>query len=131
MIMRNLYRLLLRLHPVEFRERFAEELLWSYDKALPQLGSPRICADGLLSLIRQWFQWLNFAVILAVCAGAFIPLYFAAVALRHAMPRGPQWDKLDPQLGFLILVATAIVLALCFTMIFAVLFFQFSRKRRT
>ena len=131
MIVRTLYRFLLRLHPAAFRERFAEELLWIYDKSLPQQGSPRLCADGLLSLLRQWFQQVNFAEILIACGGAFIPPYIASVALRHAMPRGPQWDELDPQLGFLILAATAILLALCFTMIFAVLFFQFSRKRRT
>ena len=128
--MRNLYRFLLRMHPATFRERFAEELLWIYDESLPQHGSPRLCADGFVSLLRQWFQQLNFVVILTACAGAFVPFYIASVVLRHAMPRGPQWAELDPQLGFLILAATAILLALCFTLIFAVLFFQYSRKRR-
>ena len=129
MIMRTLYRFLLRVHPRAFRERFAEELLWIYDKSLPQQGSPRLCADGLASLVRQWLRQVNFVVVLAACAGAFIPPYIASVALRHATPRGPQWDELDPRLGFLILAATAILLALCFTLIFAVLFFQFSGKR--
>ena len=127
--MRTIYRFLLRLHPAAFRERFAEDLLWIYDESLPQQGSPRLCADGLISLVRQWLQQVNFVMVLVACAGALIPPYIVSVMFRHATPRGPRWDQLDPRLGFLILAATAILLALCFTLLFAVLFFQFSRKR--
>jgi D-alanyl-D-alanine carboxypeptidase len=51
---RSLYRLLLKLHPVAFRERFAEEMLWIFDEASATHGTPRLFADAFVSLMRQW-----------------------------------------------------------------------------
>jgi hypothetical protein len=47
---RRLYRLLLRLHPQAFRERFAQEMLWIFDQA----HQPTFhLLDAALSLVRQ------------------------------------------------------------------------------
>lgn len=51
---RSLYRLLLNLHPPAFRERFAAEMLWIFDEAAATQGVPRLFADALVSLMRQW-----------------------------------------------------------------------------
>jgi len=51
---RALYRLLLKLHPPAFRERFAEEMLWIFDEAAATQGAARLFADAFVSLLRQW-----------------------------------------------------------------------------
>jgi Haem-binding uptake, Tiki superfamily, ChaN len=50
---RAFYRFLLRLHPVAFRERFMDEMLWIFDETAEE-GGLRAFADGLSSLVRQW-----------------------------------------------------------------------------
>jgi hypothetical protein len=53
-MMRSLYRLLLRLHPYEFRQEFAGEMLWIFDEARATVGVLPMFADALESLARQW-----------------------------------------------------------------------------
>jgi hypothetical protein len=53
-IFRALYRLLLKLHPPAFRERFAAEMLWIFDEAAATQGVSRLFADAFVSLLRQW-----------------------------------------------------------------------------
>jgi hypothetical protein len=48
---RRLYRLLLRLHPRRFRERYADEMLWIFDESG---GGGRLLGDAAASLVRQW-----------------------------------------------------------------------------
>ena len=48
-----LYRLLLRLHPVEFRERFAEEMQWIFEEAACRWSVASLMTDAGLSLARQ------------------------------------------------------------------------------
>ena len=50
-----LYRLLLRLHPSEFRERFAPEMTLNLEETAPTERSPRLLLDCFVSLLRQWF----------------------------------------------------------------------------
>jgi hypothetical protein len=50
---RLLYRFLLNLHPREFREEFAAEMLWIFDEAGESLGALPLFADALKSLGRQ------------------------------------------------------------------------------
>jgi hypothetical protein len=52
-MIRILYRSLIRLHPPEFNERFAEEMLWIFDECdrKEHLG---LLGDGFVSLLRQW-----------------------------------------------------------------------------
>jgi hypothetical protein len=51
---RILYRLLLRLHPRDFREEFAGEMLWIFDEAGRSFGALPLFADAVESLVRQW-----------------------------------------------------------------------------
>ena len=49
---RGVYRLLLGMHPLEFRCRFGPEMLWIYDE-LPESNRGALMVDGLVSLLRQ------------------------------------------------------------------------------
>lgn len=49
-----LYGLLIRLHPSEFRERFAEEMRWIFEEAAGKWGITSLMADAGISLGRQW-----------------------------------------------------------------------------
>ena len=51
---RTVYRCLLRLHPADFRDQFAEEMLWIFDEAAAAVGTMPLLADVLASLARQW-----------------------------------------------------------------------------
>jgi hypothetical protein len=53
MIARRIYQVLLRLHPIAFRERFAEEMLWIFDETVNETGLSRLCADATFSLFKQ------------------------------------------------------------------------------
>ena len=50
----RLYRLLLRLHPVAFREEFAHDMALDFEEALHTFGLTRLIADAASSLARQW-----------------------------------------------------------------------------
>jgi hypothetical protein len=47
------YRLILRIHPFSFRERFADEMLWIFDEECQRGAVTRVLCDGVLSLVRQ------------------------------------------------------------------------------
>ncbi len=49
---RMTYRLILRVHPGPFRERFGEEMLWIFDEEC-QRSAGRLLLDGALSAVRQ------------------------------------------------------------------------------
>jgi hypothetical protein len=53
-MLRLIYRILIRLHPANFREQHGAEMLCIFDESAPQ-ESRRLISDGLLSIIRQWF----------------------------------------------------------------------------
>ncbi|WP_446744978.1 hypothetical protein [Silvibacterium acidisoli] len=53
---RAFYRLLLVLHPAQFREEFSAEILRDFDEILTLQGPSALFADALLSLARQWTQ---------------------------------------------------------------------------
>jgi hypothetical protein len=53
MIKRRIYRLLLRLHPPAFRERFADEMLWLFDETLRDAGLFKLYTDAAYSLVKQ------------------------------------------------------------------------------
>ena len=69
---RSLYRILIALHPVRFRDRFGDEMLCIFDEA-GRDRAPRLFADAVLSLLRQWLLRSNLwkiasgAVISRVC----------------------------------------------------------------
>ena len=51
-MIRFLYVCLLRLHPRQFRQRFAGEMLWIFDQAVEIRD--RLVTDAVVSLWRQW-----------------------------------------------------------------------------
>ena len=53
-MIRVLYRWLLWLHPAEFEERFAEDMLWIFDLRRADEMGFALLLDCLLSLGRQW-----------------------------------------------------------------------------
>ena len=53
MIARNVYRLLLSLHPPAFRERFASEMLWVFDQTVADEGVLSLLADVAFSFFKQ------------------------------------------------------------------------------
>ena len=48
-----LYRLLVRLHPAEFRERFADEMQWIFEEPAGKWGVTSLVTDAGISLARQ------------------------------------------------------------------------------
>ncbi len=52
--MRTLYPLLVRLHPLAFRERFGPEMLLIFEEAGNGWGSGSLLVDATVSLLRQW-----------------------------------------------------------------------------
>jgi hypothetical protein len=54
MMLRFLYRCVLRAHPAYFRQRFADEMLSIYDQAEGKLSAAKLLVDGVISLLRQW-----------------------------------------------------------------------------
>ena len=50
---RLLYRLLLRLHPADFRNRFGEEMLWIFDLSSSTAEAAYILCDGARSVFMQ------------------------------------------------------------------------------
>lgn len=51
---RSLYRWLVCLHPLAFRQRFAEEMLCTFEEAAQERKAAGLFADAFLSLMRQW-----------------------------------------------------------------------------
>jgi hypothetical protein len=54
MMLRRIYRCVLRLHPPGFRIRFGDEILSIFDQAKGRLYGFRLLMDSMLSLVRQW-----------------------------------------------------------------------------
>src|SRR5437879_11887669 len=54
MMLRFIYRGVLRAHPSWFRRRFADEMLSIFDQTQGPLAAGRVIADGMISLLGQW-----------------------------------------------------------------------------
>jgi len=54
MMLRFLYRGVLRAHPSWFRRRFADEMLAIFDQTQGPSAASRLLGDGMISLLRQW-----------------------------------------------------------------------------
>jgi D-alanyl-D-alanine carboxypeptidase len=83
---RSLYRLLLKLHPPAFRQRFAAEMLWIFDEAAAAQGVPRLFADAFVSLLRQW---------VARPESWHMPLAAAATPASGGSPTSFQWRPFE------------------------------------
>lgn len=72
---RQLYIILLALHPARFRCRFAFEMLAIFDEASTQGSKLPLLADGVLSLVRQWARPYRPVGSAAVSTGAGVPVF--------------------------------------------------------
>ncbi|MBV9762689.1 MAG: hypothetical protein JO340_19165 [Acidobacteriaceae bacterium] len=83
-MIRAAYRGLLWLHPAEFEERFAEEMLWIFDLKRPRELGAALLLDCFVSLFRQWIAYppvrifaigllVNYA--LALCSAVYVWMY--------------------------------------------------------
>jgi hypothetical protein len=88
-MMRSVYRSLLWLHPPAFRRRFAGEMLWIFDEAVPAEGPARLLFDGTCSLVRQWLVGCGAWKILAGALGAFLQYIAIAPLLVSMVSREP------------------------------------------
>lgn len=87
-MMRAVYRGLLWLHPGEFEERFAEEMLWIFDlRPSSELGIS-LLLDCFVSLCRQWFA---FPPVRTFAMGLFVNgmLALCSVVCAWKFPPGP------------------------------------------
>ena len=83
MMVRGLYRCLIRLHPAAFRLQFQEEMSWIFDHAVGTWGAASLVADAITSLSRQWLlrsglcKWaaagIAGIVLLIIAFGSFLP----------------------------------------------------------
>jgi len=83
MMGRALYRLFVRLHPVSFRVRFEEEMIFVFDEAESSWGAAFLVGDAARSVVRQWlgdqdvWRWIAASaagiLLLAIAFGSFLP----------------------------------------------------------
>jgi hypothetical protein len=87
---RYLYRTLILLHPREFRDCFADEMLWIYDETnLLPFSGVSLVADAAASLARQWvIGQAAWKIPVSLLGGM---LYFM-LALSLLVPHVPQFD---------------------------------------
>ncbi len=52
-LLREVYGLMVRMHPALFRDRFGEEMLWIFDEERRERGARRLLWDGARSVVRQ------------------------------------------------------------------------------
>jgi hypothetical protein len=97
---RSLYRFLLSLHPREFREEFAGEMLWIFDEAANTMGPGPLLADAVVSLARQWLvrsgAW-PYAVSLVVNGTLLTVLFLGPDLFGGSHPKPVQaWEEPAP-----------------------------------
>jgi hypothetical protein len=74
-VVRRIYIILLALHPVRFRRRFAFEMLAIYDEASAHGSRLPLLADGVRSMVRQWVHPHQPKVVAAAPAGGGAPVF--------------------------------------------------------
>ena len=126
--MKSLSRLLVTLHPQDFRRRFGGELLAILEEA--PAAAPLLTDLGL-SLFRHWVlrRPLWRVALILVCAA--LPLLFS-LALAQGLPRlipaaADGLNALSP-VGFFVMVAVATLVTIAFTLILTL---TWPRIRRT
>jgi hypothetical protein len=72
-LLRMTYRLLLRVHPRSFRDRFGSEMLWIFDEQRKTQPPTRLLIDGAISAIRQHARNEDDATLVSPAFGAEVP----------------------------------------------------------
>jgi enterochelin esterase-like enzyme len=99
----SLYQWLLRLHPPQFRERFAEEMVWIFEEEVGQ-SALELFTDGIISLLRQWIlrsgAWKLMAGAVASSLLIFGWWHSQASSLDQAFRRGNPGQLREAKLRF-------------------------------
>jgi hypothetical protein len=85
-MIRALYQCILQLHPPDFREQFAGEMLWIFDESAASEGVLRLFADGLVSLVRQWVIGYGAWKVPVAALGGFLHMATAMSLIRPVPP---------------------------------------------
>jgi hypothetical protein len=96
---RTVYRFLLSLHPREFREAFAGEMLWIFDEGAAAIGPLGLLADALTSLVRQWLMRsgaLPYAISVVANATLFTLLFLWPEQFGGGHPQLQSWAEPAP-----------------------------------
>ncbi|MGA7235017.1 MAG: hypothetical protein WBY44_05030 [Bryobacteraceae bacterium] len=98
---RALYSGLLRLHPRPFRAEFGDEMLWIFDESAAQSPwriVPRLFADAILSVLRQWVIGCGTWKIAAAFLGGVLHLWlvFGLLMLRPPLLHTPAQSYEEP-----------------------------------
>src|SRR5580698_5608531 len=82
----SFYALLLQLHPVEFRNRFGDEMLLDYQAGIRDTCGHAPHWDALLSLGRQWVHCIAARNEVETSAASFVRGQYVAVAAGGLTP---------------------------------------------
>src|SRR5215469_5487654 len=98
---RLLYEWLLRLHPGEFRDRFADEMMLNFEEAEQSKMAAGLFGDCVVSLLRQWLlRWGWWKLVPAIFCAC---LQVMALSLHvHLRPR-PFTANAPVSLGYLVM----------------------------
>ena len=122
---RGLYRFILRLHPLAFRRKFAEEMLWIFDEAAAAEGTWLLLRDGFVSLARQWLRGSEYWKILAALAAAVLQVTVAgAVILAAGYSHSSSYPAAPIGMLGLIHLTVWLVAGILFTVLLTVLWFR-------
>jgi uncharacterized protein (TIGR03435 family) len=102
---RQIYQLLLRLHPRSFRIEFAHDMALDFEDAVSTYGLPRLFIDAVTSLVRQWW-----AEIASPAAGSLAEPRPSLLAGGYVMVRQTAFTPLHLGFGF---IASSTQLLLC------------------
>ena len=101
----GIYDLLLRLHPTDFRRKFAREMAMDFKDALHTYGVGRLLLDIAVSLARQWSA--------SVCSTALAPIVGYRVLRHDVNDAGIHDTPFSPQALGLGFIASMTQIALC------------------
>ena len=105
---RVVYCCLLRLHPAEFRTRFAEQMLSIFDET-PLQGNGALLLDATVSLARQWVLRSRWWIAMASAAAAFFEMTAGGFIWVGKTAGGPHDGTLDGLIRFILVSTVAIV----------------------
>ncbi len=127
---RALYVCLLFLHPPVFRRRFADEMLWIFDEAVPEQGAITLLADGIVSLARQWTTNPSLWRLVAMSLGNVLPFLFFGFLPRTQHPHKLDGISVLASPDFFFIAALTPLIAITLTLVLSVSSFRSLQRRR-
>jgi hypothetical protein len=122
---RSLYRGVIALHPPVFRHTFGPEMELIFEEC----GGPvKLLGDALLSLLRQWVLRTVVWIVALAAVGGLLPLWLGVKLLQISQHFYLAQAK---TLEMFLLATMAISLAaIVMTLMLAIYWFRYSKRRR-